>query len=68
MKVRCFSLYEFTVGEMIYIDSGKRKGDWRVAAVDDKTITLRCPMSGREFTWNRFCYHVGETERPAFIG
>ncbi|MEN8256403.1 MAG: hypothetical protein ABFS09_00920 [Thermodesulfobacteriota bacterium] len=68
MKVRRFSPYEFTVGEMIYIDGGKRKGDWRVVAIDEKNITLRCPMSGREFIWSRFCYYTGDTERPAFIG
>ncbi len=68
MKVRCFSPYEFSVGEMIYIDGGKRQGDWRVTAVDDKNVTLRCPMSGREFVWSRFCYYVGDVERPAFIG
>jgi hypothetical protein len=68
MKVRCFTPCEFKVGEMIYIDGGKRKGDWRVAALDDKNITLRCPMSGREFVWSRFCYQVGEIDRPAFIG
>ena len=25
-------------------------------------------MSGKEFTWSRFCYYSGDTERPAFIG
>ncbi|PLX47934.1 MAG: hypothetical protein C0613_12305 [Desulfobulbaceae bacterium] len=68
MKVRCFSPCEFDVGEMIYIDGGKRKGDWRVVALDEKSVTLRCPMSGKEFTWSRFCYEVGEIDRPAFIG
>lgn len=67
MKVRCFTPCDFSVGEMIYIDDGKRKGDWRVVAFDDKTVTLRCPMSGREFSWSRFCYQVGERDRPAFI-
>ncbi|MDR9501321.1 MAG: hypothetical protein RI601_05950 [Desulfurivibrionaceae bacterium] len=67
MKVRCFSPCPFQVGEMIYIDGGKRKGDWRVVAIDDKKITLRCPMSGRVFTWSRFCYEVGDIERPVFI-
>ncbi|MDA3786287.1 MAG: hypothetical protein PF568_05310 [Deltaproteobacteria bacterium] len=52
---------------MIYIDGGKRQGDWRVVAIDDKKITLRCPMSGRVFTWSRFCYEVGDIERPVFI-
>lgn len=68
MKVRCFTPCEFKVGEMIYIDGGKRKGDWRVVGLDDKNITLRCPMSGREFVWSRFCYQVSDIDRPAFIG
>jgi len=23
-------------------------------------VTLRCPISGKEFEWNRFCYLVDE--------
>ena len=25
-----------------------------------KTMTPRCPVSGRQVTWRRFCYLVGE--------
>lgn len=57
-EVTVFQPYEFVVGEKIRIEGGRRGGDWEVAAVKDKTVTLRCPVSGREFSWNRFCYLV----------
>ena len=57
-KVTVFEPYPFEVGQKIRIEGGRRGGDWLVIAVSDKTVSLRCPVSGREFEWNRFCYHV----------
>lgn len=54
--VAVFSPYPFVVGEKISITGGPRRGDWMVVAVDEKKLTLRCPVSAKEFTWDRFCY------------
>ncbi len=57
-KVTVFAPYPFTVGERLRIEGGKRAGDWEVVAVDEAKVTLRCPVSGREFSWARFCYYL----------
>ena len=53
-----FKLYPFVTGQKIYIDDGPRKGDWEVVGISDRKIKLRCPVSFREFEWDRFCYFV----------
>lgn len=64
MTVTVFEPYPFVQGQKIRISGGRRAGDWLVIAVSDKTVTLRCPVSGREFAWDRFCYHVRDEDRP----
>ena len=54
--VTVFSNYPFTVGEKIHIADGPRKGDWQVIGLSDKKVRLRCPVSGIEVEWARFCY------------
>lgn len=61
-KVTLFKPYAFHTGQKIRIEGGKRNGDWEVVAVDDAKVTLRCPISGREFAWARFCYWVEDRE------
>ena len=56
--VTVFSPYPFKVGQKIYIDEGRRRGDWKVVAMDDNKVKLKCPVSLREFEFNRFCYFV----------
>ncbi len=58
--VTLFEPFPFQVGQKIRIEGGKRRGDWEVAAVSDAKVTLRCPISKREFEWARFCYRVKE--------
>ena len=53
-----FRPYPFKVGEKLHIQGGVRNGDWEVIDVTDGKIKLRCPVSLREFEWNRFCYFV----------
>jgi len=53
-----FKPYPFKPGQKIKIEGGKRAGDWEVIAITDSKVTLRCPVSGREFEWARFCYQV----------
>jgi len=59
-KITEFRQYPFEVGQKIHIVDGKRKGDWEVIGVTDKEVRLRCPVSGREFEWKRFCYVIEE--------
>ncbi len=59
-KVVMFKSYPFEVGQKIYIDSGPRKGDWVVIGVSERKVKFRCPLSAREFEWNRFCYFTEE--------
>jgi hypothetical protein len=61
-RVAIFEPYPFEPGQKIRIADGPRRGDWEVVAATGKDVTLRCPISGREFTWKRFCYRVAERE------
>lgn len=58
--VTVFTPYVFNVGQKIRIESGRRKGDWEIAAIGEHTVTLRCPISKKEFEWAAFCYLVKE--------
>ena len=59
--VTIFRPYAFQVGQKIYIEDGPRHGDWEVVGLSDRKVKLRCPLSGREVEWDRFCYFVEET-------
>lgn len=60
--VTLFKPYPFATGEKITITSGPRAGDWEVITLSDHTVQLRCPVSGREFAWDSFCYQVEKKE------
>ncbi|MCF8114171.1 MAG: hypothetical protein K9K21_10025 [Desulfotignum sp.] len=62
--VTLFKGYRFKIGQKIRIEDSPRAGDWEVIKVTDHKVTLRCPLSGKEFTWDRFCYLKEETRRP----
>ncbi len=55
-----FRPYPFQVGQKIHIDGGPRGGDWEVVGTGERKVKLRCPISNREFEWDRFCYLVEE--------
>ena len=59
-QVTLFAPYPFKEGEKIRIEGSKRSGDWEVASLTDTKVTLRCPISKKEFTWDRFCYFIDE--------
>ena len=59
-SVILFEPYPMTVGQKIHIDGGARGGDWEVIGVTERKVKLRCPVSLREFEWDRFCYFVEE--------
>jgi hypothetical protein len=57
-KVVVFQVYPFRVGQKIRIEGGQRSGDWEVIGISQRKVKLRCPISGRQFEWDRFCYFV----------
>ena len=61
-QVAVFKPYPFKVGQKITIEGGRRAGDWEVIAVTEAKVTLRCPISKKELTWNRFCYFVEDKQ------
>lgn len=61
-QVIFFRPYPFETGQKIRIETGKRAGDWEVLAVNGSKVTLRCPVSGREFEWENFCYQVDQRD------
>lgn len=58
--VTVFSQYSFKVGQKIRIEGSRRAGDWEIADISEHKITLRCPITGKEFSWNKFCYLIEE--------
>ena len=60
--VAIFRPYPFQVGQKIYIEDGPRRGDWEVVGLSDRKVKLRCPHSGREVEWDRFCYFVEDAD------
>jgi hypothetical protein len=67
--VTFFEPYPFVEGQKIRIEGGPRAGDWLVVALTERQVTLPCPISGREFEWDRFCYLVADREAvwPAVV-
>ena len=61
-RIAVFRPYDFQVGQKINIDGGPRNGDWEVVGVTKGKVRLRCPLSGQEVEWARFCYFVEERE------
>ncbi len=61
-KVVIFKSYTLRVGQKIRIEGPKRQGDWEVADVTERKVTLRCPISNREYTWDLFCYLAEEKD------
>lgn len=59
-KIVMFRPYPFQVGQKIHIEGGPCKGDWEVIDLNDRKVKLRCPVSLREFEWDRFCYFSEE--------
>ncbi|RLC09016.1 MAG: hypothetical protein DRI24_22485 [Deltaproteobacteria bacterium] len=55
-EVRTKPPFPFEAGQKIHIDGGPRGGDWEVIGVTERKVKLRCPVSFKEFNWDRFCY------------
>jgi hypothetical protein len=59
-----FKAYPFKIGQKIRIEDLKyRSGDWEVIDVTVKKMTLRCPISKKEVTWDRFCFFESEAKQ-----
>lgn len=61
-NVAIFKPFPFKDGQKIRIEGGPRQGDWLVTGITQKKIRLRCPISGREVEWDRFCYYAENRE------
>ncbi len=61
-RVAIFTPYPFEIGQKIRINGGPRNGDWEVIGLSAHKVTLRCPITKKEFKWDRFCYLVEERE------
>lgn len=57
-QVTTFKTYAFKKGQKIRIEGSQRSGDWLVADTSDYKVTLECPITKKQFTWTKFCYHV----------
>lgn len=64
--VTVFQPYPFKVGQKIRIENSRRAGDWEIAAIGEHTVTLRCPISKKEFEWAQFCYLIDKEENAAW--
>ncbi|MFZ5774904.1 MAG: hypothetical protein ACOY3Z_05420 [Thermodesulfobacteriota bacterium] len=62
-RIAVFAPYPLREGQKIRIDAGPRRGDWLVIGLTERTMRLRCPVSGREVEWDRFCCLVAEREQ-----
>jgi hypothetical protein len=62
-NVTVFQPYSFEIGQKIRINSGPRVGDWEVVGLEERKVALKCPVSGREVKWDRFCYLVEERDQ-----
>ncbi len=61
-KVTIFKPYPFEVGQKIRIEGSSRNGDWEVTDMTESKVTLRCPLSNKEYTWDLFCYVTEEKD------
>ena len=61
-SVALFKPYPMAIGQKIHIARGPRQGDWEVIGVSERKVKLRCPVSLREFEWDRFCYFVEQLD------
>ena len=61
--ITIFRPYSFQIGEKIRIEGGSREGDWEVVGLSEAKVKLRCPISQREFEWDRFCYFLQNREQ-----
>ena len=61
-RVVLFRYYPMTNCQRIRIEGGPRAGDWEVISVGERKVTLRCPITGKQFEWDRFCYFVEDRD------
>ncbi len=61
-KVTIFKPYPFQVGQKIRIEWSTREGDWEIADVTERKVTLHCTLSNKEYTWDLFCYFTEEKD------
>lgn len=57
-QVVIFKPFPLEAGQKIRIAGGPRSGDWLVTGISEKKMQLKCPISGQEVSWDRFCYYA----------
>jgi len=62
-QVTVFNPFPFVIGQRIQIAAGPRGGDWQVIGLNEGKVQLRCPVSGGEVEWDRFCYFAETREQ-----
>jgi hypothetical protein len=63
MKVTVFKPCPLKPGQKIRIEGSALKGDWEIIKVSDFKITIRCPITGKELTKDRFFMFSQEKEQ-----
>lgn len=66
--VAVFEPYNFKKGQKIRIQGSKRRGDWEVIHLEENRMTLKCPISGKELTCDRFCFFLEEKQNEPWPG
>jgi len=66
--VTLFKTYPVRKGQKIRIEDSKRSGDWEIIEVTENKMTLKCPISEKELTVDRFCFLVQELENEPWPG
>jgi len=61
-QVSFFKSYPFQKGQKIRLEDSPLKGDWEIVDITPYKITLRCPISKKELTKDRFCFFMEEKE------
>ncbi len=59
-KVTFFKTCPLKNGQKIHIEDSLLAGDWEVIETTPAKITLRCPVSKKEITKDRFFFFVQE--------
>lgn len=60
--VTVFRPYPFQKGQKIRIEGSRRRGDWEVIEISENKVTLRCPVSHKQYEWDIFCYFIEDLE------
>ena len=61
-NVTFFKPYPVKQGQKIRIEDSPLSGDWEIIGVTPSKITIRCPISKKELTKDRFLFFTEEKQ------